>query len=149
RGNAGHTACARRERGHSGCAIGQRRTGGLRPPDDQRRRSQEAAPCRPRQGVPVTTAGLRLDAAARQAMTGLVSADPFTTFIGSLAFWIAAVVSVTAAVLMVFQIKNLVRAALALTVVLGAAALLYALLGADFLAIAQLVVYAGAIMVLI
>jgi NADH:ubiquinone oxidoreductase subunit 6 (subunit J) len=82
-------------------------------------------------------------------MTGLGSGDPFTTVIGSLAFWVAAAVSLVAAVLMVFVIKNLVRAALALTAVLGAAALLYALLGADFLAVAQLVVYAGAIMVLI
>jgi NADH:ubiquinone oxidoreductase subunit 6 (subunit J) len=50
---------------------------------------------------------------------------------------------------MVVRIKNLVRAALALTTVLGSVAMLYALLGADFLAVAQLVVYVGAIMVLI
>jgi NADH:ubiquinone oxidoreductase subunit 6 (subunit J) len=82
-------------------------------------------------------------------MTGLGTTDPFTTFVGSVAFWVAAVVSIAAAYLMVFRIRNLVRAALALTTVLAAVALLYALLGADFLAVAQLVVYAGAIMVLI
>jgi NADH-quinone oxidoreductase subunit J len=49
----------------------------------------------------------------------------------------------------VASIRNLIRAALALTTVLGAVAAMYALLGADFLAMAQLVVYVGAIMVLI
>ena len=82
-------------------------------------------------------------------MIGLGSADPLTTFVGSLAFWVAAVASIVAAYMMVFRIKNLVRAALALTTVLGGVAVLYALLGADFLAVAQLVVYVGAIMVLI
>jgi NADH-quinone oxidoreductase subunit J len=51
--------------------------------------------------------------------------------------------------MMVFTIRNLIRAALALTTVLGGVALMYALLAADFLAVAQLVVYVGAIMVLI
>ena len=41
--------------------------------------------------------------------------------------------------MMVFTIRNLIRAALALTTVLGGVALMYALLGADFLAVAQLV----------
>jgi NADH:ubiquinone oxidoreductase subunit 6 (subunit J) len=50
---------------------------------------------------------------------------------------------------MVFTIRNLIRAALALTTVLGGVALMYVLLGADFLAVGQLVVYVGAIMVLI
>jgi len=82
-------------------------------------------------------------------MIGLGSADPLTTFVGSLAFWVAAIASIAAGYLMVARIKNLVRAALALTTVLGSVAMLYALLGADFLAVAQLVVYVGAIMVLI
>jgi NADH-quinone oxidoreductase subunit J len=82
-------------------------------------------------------------------MIGLGSADPLTTFVGSLAFWVAAIASIVAGYLMVVRIKNLVRAALALTTVLGSVAMLYALLGADFLAVAQLVVYVGAIMVLI
>jgi NADH:ubiquinone oxidoreductase subunit 6 (subunit J) len=80
---------------------------------------------------------------------GLGTADPFTTFVGTLAFWVSAISSIVAAYLMVARIKNLVRAALALTTVLGGVAMMYALLGADFLAITQLVVYVGAIMVLI
>src|SRR5439155_25323896 len=82
-------------------------------------------------------------------MTGFGSADPFITFVGTLAFWISAVASISAAYMMVFRIRNLIRAALALTTVLGGVALMYALLGADFLAVAQLVVYVGAVMVLI
>jgi NADH-quinone oxidoreductase subunit J len=80
---------------------------------------------------------------------GLGTTDPFITFVGTLAFWVGAISSIVAAYLMVARIKNLVRAALALTTVLGSVASMYALLGADFLAIAQLVVYIGAIMVLI
>src|SRR5207244_8456480 len=57
--------------------------------------------------------------------------------------------TIAAAYMMVARIKNLIRAALALTTVLGGVALMYALLGADFLAVAQLAVYVGAIMVLI
>jgi len=79
----------------------------------------------------------------------LASNDSFTTFVGTLAFWISAIASIAAAYMMVARIKNLIRAALALTTVLGGVALMYALLGADFLAVAQLVVYVGAIMVLI
>ena len=79
----------------------------------------------------------------------LASNDPFTTFVGTLAFCISAIASIAAAYIMVARIKNLIRAALALTTVLGGVALMYALLGADFLAVAQLVVYVGAIMVLI
>src|SRR5688572_24788357 len=80
---------------------------------------------------------------------GLGTTDPFTTFVGTLAFWVGGITSIVAAYLMVARIKNLVRAALALTTVLGGVAMMYALLGADFLAITQLVVYVGAIMVLI
>lgn len=75
--------------------------------------------------------------------------DPFQTFVGTVAFWIGAVASIAAAYLMVASIRNLIRAALALTTVLGGVAIMYALLGADFLALSQLVVYVGAIMVLI
>jgi NADH:ubiquinone oxidoreductase subunit 6 (subunit J) len=82
-------------------------------------------------------------------MIGLGTTDPFTTFVGTVTFWVGALASIIAAYLMVFRIKNLVRSALALTTVLGAVAIMYALLGADFLAISQLVVYVGAIMVLI
>jgi NADH:ubiquinone oxidoreductase subunit 6 (subunit J) len=79
----------------------------------------------------------------------LGTTDPFATFVGTLSFWVGAVASIAAAYMMVASIKNLIRAALALTTVLGGVALMYALLGADFLAVAQLVVYVGAIMVLI
>ena len=79
----------------------------------------------------------------------LGTTDPLTTFVGTLAFWVSAIASIAAAYMMVASIKNLIRAALALTTVLGGVALMYALLGADFLAVAQLVVYVGAIMVLI
>jgi NADH-quinone oxidoreductase subunit J len=79
----------------------------------------------------------------------LGTTDPFTTFVGTVAFWITAVASITAAYMMVFTIRNLIRSALALTTVLGGVALMYALMGADFLAVSQLVVYVGAIMVLI
>ena len=79
----------------------------------------------------------------------LGTTDPFTTFVATVAFWVTAVASIAAAYMMVFTIRNLIRSALALTTVLGGVALMYALLGADFLAVAQLVVYVGAIMVLI
>src|SRR5579859_7611448 len=75
--------------------------------------------------------------------------DPFITFVATVAFWVTAIASIAAAYMMVFSIRNLIRSALALTTVLGGVALMYALLGADFLAVAQLVVYIGAIMVLI
>jgi NADH-quinone oxidoreductase subunit J len=79
----------------------------------------------------------------------LGTTDPFTTFVATVAFWVTAISSIAAAYMLVFSIRNLIRAALALTTVLGGVALMYALLGADFLAMTQLVVYVGAIMVLI
>src|ERR1700716_397101 len=82
-------------------------------------------------------------------MSGFGTADPVITFVGTLAFWLSAVAGISAAYMMVFRIRNLIRAALALTTVLCGVALMYALLGADFLAVAQLVVYVGAVMVLI
>jgi len=79
----------------------------------------------------------------------LGSTDPFTTFVATVSFWVTAIAVIAAAYMMVFTIRNLIRSALALTTVLGGVALMYALLAADFLAVAQLVVYVGAIMVLI
>src|SRR5205085_7771924 len=79
----------------------------------------------------------------------LGTTDPFTTFVGTVAFWVTAIASLAAAYMMVFTIRNLIRAALALTTVLGGVALMYALMGADFLAVSQLVVYVGAVVVLI
>jgi NADH-quinone oxidoreductase subunit J len=80
---------------------------------------------------------------------GLGLSDPFITFVASAFFWVAAVVSVVAAYVMVTQVKNLVRAAMALTAVLGSVAAVYGVLAADFLMVVQLVVYVGAIAVLI
>jgi NADH-quinone oxidoreductase subunit J len=82
-------------------------------------------------------------------MTTLGTTDQFSTAVGTIAFWVGAITSIIAAYLMVARTKNMVRAALALTSVLGGVAIMYALLGADFLAVSQLVVYVGAIMVLI
>jgi NADH:ubiquinone oxidoreductase subunit 6 (subunit J) len=82
-------------------------------------------------------------------MVGLGTTDPFTTFVATVVFWVGGISSIVAAYLMVARITNLIRAALALTTVLGGVAMMYAILGADFLAISQLVVYVGAIMVLI
>src|SRR5438270_11981848 len=79
----------------------------------------------------------------------LGTTDPLTTFVGTLAFRITAIATIAAAYMMVARIKNLIRAALPLTTALVGVAWMYALLGADFLAVAQLVVYVGAIMVLI
>lgn len=62
-------------------------------------------------------------------------------------FLILAVVSIAAAVGML-QSKNAVYAALFLVITMGALAILYLLLEAPFIAMAQVTVYAGAIMVL-
>ena len=59
----------------------------------------------------------------------LGTTDPFTTFVATLSFWVGAVASIAAAYMMVARIANLIRAALALTTVLGAVAMMYALLG--------------------
>jgi NADH:ubiquinone oxidoreductase subunit 6 (subunit J) len=79
----------------------------------------------------------------------LGTGDAFATLVGTVTFWVGALASIIAAYMMVFRIRNLIRSALALTTVLGAVATMYALLGADFLAVAQLAVYVGAVMVLI
>lgn len=65
----------------------------------------------------------------------------------AVAFYALAAVAVVAALLMVRN-QNLVRAAFQLVLVLGAVAALYVLLSADFLAVVQLLVYVGAIMIL-
>jgi len=52
----------------------------------------------------------------------LGTTDPFTTFVGTLSFWVGAVASIAAAYMMVASIKNLIRAALALTTTVPAAA---------------------------
>jgi NADH-quinone oxidoreductase subunit J len=62
-------------------------------------------------------------------------------------FFIFAIVAVICALNLVLQ-KHPISSALSLIGVMGSLAVLYLLLGAEFLAAAQLVVYAGAIMVL-
>ena len=62
-------------------------------------------------------------------------------------FFILAAVSVISAILIVAQ-RNPVASALFLIVTLCSQAMLYLLLGASFLAVIQIIVYAGAIMVL-
>ena len=62
-------------------------------------------------------------------------------------FFILAAVSVVSAVLIIAQ-RNPVASALFLIVTLCSQAMLYLLLGASFLAVIQIIVYAGAIMVL-
>jgi NADH-quinone oxidoreductase subunit J len=62
-------------------------------------------------------------------------------------FWVLAPVSVAAAVLMLFQ-RNAVHSALLLIVNLFTVAVFFLLLEAPFLFVVQIIVYAGAIMVL-
>jgi NADH-quinone oxidoreductase subunit J len=65
----------------------------------------------------------------------------------TLLFYIFAAVAVLAALNMVLQ-RTPVYSALSLIVVLCSLAVVYLLLGADFMAVIQVIVYAGAIMVL-
>jgi NADH-quinone oxidoreductase subunit J len=63
------------------------------------------------------------------------------------AFFVLAAIAIGAALGLVLK-QNAIHAALFLVVNLGAVAALYLMLGAEFLAAAQVIVYAGAIMVL-
>ena len=63
-------------------------------------------------------------------------------------FWILAVISVVAA-LAVVSLRNIFRAALALVLCFLTVAGIYITLSADFLAVAQVLVYVGAISILI
>lgn len=62
-------------------------------------------------------------------------------------FIIVAVVCVAAAINLLAQ-RHPINSALSLIVVMGSLALLYLLLGAEFVAVVQVIIYAGAIMVL-
>ncbi len=68
--------------------------------------------------------------------------------LATLIFWIFAVVLVAAA-LMVVGLRNIVHSALALVVVFAMAAGIYLLLNAEFIAIVQILIYAGAVTILI
>lgn len=66
----------------------------------------------------------------------------------TVAFYVIAVV-VVASALAVVLLRNIVRAALFLAVFFGAAAGIYVLLNAEFIAIVQVLIYAGAVTILV
>ena len=68
--------------------------------------------------------------------------------LATLLFWIIAVVLVGSALLVV-GLRNIVHSALALIVVFAMASGIYLLLNAEFIAIVQILIYAGAVAVLI
>ena len=63
-------------------------------------------------------------------------------------FWIIAIILVGSALLVV-GLRNIVHSALALIVLFGMAAGIYLLLNAEFIAIVQILIYAGAVTILI
>src|SRR5260370_10889321 len=63
-------------------------------------------------------------------------------------FWIVAIILVGSALLVVTQ-SNIVHSALALIVVFAMASGIYLLLNAEFIAIVQILIYAGAVAVLL
>jgi NADH:ubiquinone oxidoreductase subunit 6 (subunit J) len=67
--------------------------------------------------------------------------------LATVAFWVIAIVLVGSA-LAVVLLRNIVHAALFLALVFGAAAGVYILLNAEFIAIVQVLIYAGAVTIL-
>lgn len=70
-----------------------------------------------------------------------------TDVFAAITFWIAVLVCLIGAIGML-RSKEMVRSALALVLSFSGVAVLYLLLGADFLAVAQILIYVGAIMIL-
>jgi NADH-quinone oxidoreductase subunit J len=68
--------------------------------------------------------------------------------LATIAFWIVAIVLVGSA-LCVVLLRNIVHAAFFLAAVFGAAAGVYILLNAEFIAIVQVLIYAGAVTILV
>jgi NADH-quinone oxidoreductase subunit J len=68
--------------------------------------------------------------------------------IGSIAFYLIAIVLVGSSLAVVLA-RNIVHAALFLALVFGAAAGIYILLNAEFIAIVQILIYAGAVTILV
>jgi NADH-quinone oxidoreductase subunit J len=68
--------------------------------------------------------------------------------LATLIFWIIAILLVGSALLVVTQ-RNIVHSALALVVVFAMASGIYLLLNAEFIAIVQILIYAGAVTILI
>ena len=73
----------------------------------------------------------------------MASTDVFV----AITFYVTAITMVVGAVGMVLN-RDMIRSAMLLVLVLSGVAIMYVLLSADFLAIAQLLVYVGAIMIL-
>lgn len=65
----------------------------------------------------------------------------------AIVFYATAIIMVVGGIGMVLN-RNMIRSAMLLVVTLGGVAVMYVLLSADFLAVAQLLVYVGAIMIL-
>jgi NADH-quinone oxidoreductase subunit J len=80
-------------------------------------------------------------------MSHMVLASGMAAETQSLTFWILAVVSVAAALAMVL-VPRAVHCAVLLAIVMLCLAVLYALLGAPFLAFVQVIVYTGAVLML-
>ena len=72
--------------------------------------------------------------------------SPTDVFV-AIVFYVTAIAMVVGAVGMVLN-RDMIRSAMLLILTLGGVAVMYVLLSADFLAIAQLLVYVGAIMIL-
>ncbi|MGZ3599434.1 MAG: NADH-quinone oxidoreductase subunit J family protein [Ktedonobacterales bacterium] len=68
--------------------------------------------------------------------------------LATVAFWVIAFVIVGSALMVVLS-RNIVHAALFLVVVFGAASGIYILLNAEFIAIVQILIYAGAVTILV
>ncbi len=68
--------------------------------------------------------------------------------VGDLVFWVIAIITVTSALMVIFS-RNIFRAALLLIACFFSIACLYIMLSADFLAAVQVLIYVGAIGVLI
>src|SRR6266700_2693226 len=68
--------------------------------------------------------------------------------LATLLFWIIAIILVGSSLLVV-GLRNIVHSALALVVVFAMAAGIYLLLNAEFIAIVQILIYAGAVTILI
>lgn len=65
----------------------------------------------------------------------------------AIVFYVVVVLTLVGAMVMIAS-REMVRSALALVLALGGVAVLYVLLSADFLAVAQVLIYVGAIMIL-
>lgn len=70
-----------------------------------------------------------------------------TTVFSAIVFWIAVLLCLGGALVML-RSREMIRSALALVLSLAGVAVMYVLLSADFLAVAQILIYVGAIMIL-